>query len=158
MAVQMEEGQMSTTGSTLTHLECSNCGATYDAAALHTTCRACGKVLFAQYDLAAARRSLTPASLRERPFTLWRYRELLPVQSADNITTLGEGGTPLLAAPRLGAALDCRDLFVKDEGLNPTASFKARGLSATPAPRWPPTPPAPGCRPTSSCRTIRRAP
>jgi threonine synthase len=115
--------------STLTHLACSACGAHHPASNLQTTCRRCGKVLLAHYDLAHARRTLTPAALRERPFTLWRYAELLPVQQPANITTLGEGGTPLLDAPRLGAALGCANLLVKDEGLNPTASFKARGLS-----------------------------
>src|SRR5688572_26488555 len=100
--------------STLTHLACSACGAVHPPDQLQTICRQCGKVLLAQYDLDRARRTMTPAALRERPFTMWRYAELLPVQSAANIMTLGEGGTPLL---------------VKDEGLNPTASFKARGLS-----------------------------
>jgi threonine synthase len=116
------------TGSTMTHLACSACGAHYAADQLLTTCRACGKVLLAHYDLATARQRLTPAVLRQRPFTLWRYRELLPVQALANMVTLGEGGTPLLTAPHLGGRLGCPDLWVKDEGLNPTASFKARGL------------------------------
>jgi threonine synthase len=117
------------TGSALTHLTCSFCGERHDAAVQQTTCRVCGKVLLAQYDLVAARRTLTPAALRERPFTMWRYAELLPVQARAHVITLGEGGTPLLSAPRLGAALGCAHLLIKDEGLNPTASFKARGLS-----------------------------
>lgn len=116
------------TGSGLTHLECSHCGRQHTADQLQTICLACGKVLLAAYDLAAVRGRLTPDSLRARPFTLWRYRELLPVRAVEHIVTLGEGGTPLLPAPRLGAALGCSDLLIKDEGLNPTASFKARGL------------------------------
>lgn len=118
-----------TTLSTLIHLACSACGEVHAPDRLQTTCRRCGKVLLAHYDLDRARRTLTPAALRDRPFTMWRYAELLPVQSPANATTLGEGGTPLLAAPRLGAALGCANLLIKDEGLNPTASFKARGLS-----------------------------
>jgi threonine synthase len=117
------------TRATLTHLACSACGERHDPDVLQTTCRVCGKVLLARYDLEAARATFTPAALRERPFTMWRYEELLPVRAAEHVTTLGEGGTPLLPAPRLGAALGCPDLLVKDEGLNPTASFKARGLS-----------------------------
>jgi threonine synthase len=113
----------------LTHLACSACGERHDPEVLQTTCRVCGKVLLARYDLAAARATFTPAALRARPFTLWRYEELLPVRASEHITPLGEGGTPLLPAPRLGAALGCPNLLVKDEGLNPTASFKARGLS-----------------------------
>ena len=117
------------TGSTLVDLACSACGRTLEVDALQTTCPDCGKVLLARYDLAAARASMTPEALRTRPFTLWRYAELLPTRRTEFVTTLGEGGTPLLAAPRLGRTLGCADLFVKDEGLNPTASFKARGLS-----------------------------
>ncbi|MCC6627606.1 MAG: threonine synthase [Chloroflexi bacterium] len=118
-----------TTLSTLTHLACSACGEVHPPDQLQTTCRRCGKVLLAHYDLDRARRTLTPAALRDRPLTMWRYAELLPVQQTANVTTLGEGGTPLLTAPRLGAALGCANLLIKDEGLNPTASFKARGLS-----------------------------
>ncbi|MAG34864.1 MAG: threonine synthase [Dehalococcoidia bacterium] len=115
--------------SALTHLECSACGERHDADILQTTCRQCGLVLFARYDLDAVRRSLSPEALAGRPATLWRYHELLPVRNADRVTSLGEGYTPLLPAQRLGPALGCRDLYVKDEGLNPTGTFKARGLA-----------------------------
>ena len=89
------------TRSTLTHLACSACGERHEPDVLQTICRACGKVLLAHYDLEAARATFTPAALRERPFTMWRYEELLPVRSTEHVTTLGEGGTPLLprAAP-----------------------------------------------------------
>ena len=114
--------------STLTHLECSACGEHHDADVLQTTCHRCGLVLFARYDLDAVRRSLAPAALAQRPATLWRYHEVLPVRAPEHVPSLGEGYTPLLPAQRLGAALGCRALYVKDEGVNPTGTFKARGL------------------------------
>ena len=113
----------------LTHLECTRCGETYGADRLMTTCPACGKVLFARYDLDEAARTLTREALAARPWHLWRYREILPVQDAATAPSLGEGGTPLHEAPRLARALGYRRLLVKDESLNPTGSFKARGLA-----------------------------
>jgi threonine synthase len=118
---------MPTPASQLSHLECTACGRRADADRLHTVCPACGKVLYARYDLEAARRALPREALRDREPTLWRYRELLPVRAAAAVVTLGEGMTPLLPVPRLGAALGCSSLLVKEEGLNPTGSFKARG-------------------------------
>jgi threonine synthase len=118
------------TESSLTHLQCSNCGRGEDPARLQTTCPACGKVLFARYDLATAGKTLTRESLRQRDATMWRYREVMPVQDPAHIVSLGEGFTPLLPAQSLGKALGCSQLYVKEEGLNPTGSFKARGLSA----------------------------
>jgi threonine synthase len=118
---------MSGPASQLSHLECTACGRREDADRLHTVCPACGKVLYARYDLAAARRVLPRDALRDREATLWRYRELLPVRAAAAIVTLGEGMTPLLPLPRVGKALGCSALLVKEEGLNPTGSFKARG-------------------------------
>ncbi|MDQ3655045.1 MAG: threonine synthase [Chloroflexota bacterium] len=112
----------------LTHLECTACGATYPVDQLIKTCPACGKVLYARYDLDGAARSMTKEALAERPWNLWRYAEIMPVQDRANALTLGEGGTPLLAAPRLGRSIGLPNLLVKDEGLNPTGSFKARGL------------------------------
>src|SRR5262249_6708126 len=84
----------------------------------------------ARYDLDAVRRVLPRDALSGREPSLWRYRELLPVRDASRIVTLGEGMTPLLPAPRLGAALGCPALWVKDEGVNPTGSFKAGGGAA----------------------------
>ena len=118
------------TKSWLTHLQCTNCDATYSAEELHTTCTACGKVLFARYDLEAIKHELTPDLLRQRPATMWRWTELMPVRDEANITTLGEGGTPLLRAEGIEKALGARSVYIKEEGLNPTGSFKARGLSA----------------------------
>ncbi len=112
----------------LTHLECTNCGATYAADERHTLCPACAKVLYPRYDLRAAGKALTREALARRPFTLWRYHEVLPVRDPANVVTLGEGGTPLLPLARFGAAVGVPGLMAKDEGLNPTGSFKARGL------------------------------
>ena len=114
----------------LTHLACTACGLSHDAAVPQNVCTACGKPLFPQYNLAAAGRTLTKAVLHDRAPTMWRYREVLPVRSDADIVTLGEGLTPLLPAPRLGAKHGMGRLFIKDESLNPTQSFKARGMSA----------------------------
>ena len=122
-------GTLASGRSTLTHLECSNCGATYPHDRLATTCPACGKVLLARYDLAAAKETMTPAALRERPWNLWRYTEILPVQDVAAAPSLGEGGTPLHEAPALARDFGFDRLLIKDEGLNPTGSFKARGLA-----------------------------
>ena len=86
----------------------------------------CGKPLFARYDLKQAAETLNLKNLSSRARTLWRYAEVLP---AGEPVTLGEGMTPLLAAPRLGASMGLQHLYVKDEGLNPTGSFKARGMT-----------------------------
>ncbi len=120
------------TGSTITHLECTYCGKEYSAAELHNLCPACGKVLYARYDLAKAGERLKKEMLKEREATLWRYRELLPVLYQENIVSLGEGWTPLLDTPRLAqaAGMGSGNLLVKDEGQNPTGSFKARGMTA----------------------------
>ncbi len=113
----------------LTHLACTACGLEHAATVPQNLCTACGKPLFARYDLAAAARTLTKESLRARVKSLWRYREVLPVKSDADIVTLGEGCTPLLPAPRLGAKHGMKQLFIKDEAQNPTASFKARGMA-----------------------------
>ncbi|MDI3339730.1 MAG: threonine synthase [Sphaerobacter sp.] len=118
------------TRSYLTHLECTACGETYRADQLLTTCPSCGKVLFARYDLEAAAREMTPEALAGRPWNLWRYREIMPVQDPRYALTLGEGGTPLLPVARLGRLLGYDRLLLKDDGQNPTGSFKARGLCA----------------------------
>ena len=116
--------------SALTHLECSICGARHSCGELQTVCRGCGRALFARYDLGRARATLTREAVAGRPATMWRYAEVLPASELAAAVSLGEGMTPLLAAPRLGAELGCGALLVKDEGGNPTGSFKARGVAA----------------------------
>ena len=114
----------------LTHLECTYCGRRWPADEPARTCLECGKVLYPRYDLDAARSGFDRAVLRERPATMWRYFEVLPVRDEENIVSLGEGFTPIIEAKRLGQTLGARSIYIKDEGINPTASFKARGLSA----------------------------
>ncbi|MBU6335185.1 MAG: threonine synthase [Chloroflexi bacterium] len=115
--------------STLSHLRCSACAATYSADVLHNLAPCCGRPLLACYDLERAARSLTPAALAARRPGLWRYREVLPVRDDRFIHDLGEGGTPLLDSPRLAARLGCAAVRIKDESRNPTGSFKARGMA-----------------------------
>lgn len=116
--------------STLTHLECGMCGTIYDAQRLWNVCPACGKPLLARYDLERAAQTLTAEALQSRPPTMWRYAEVLPVQDPTKRLSLGEGWTPLVHATRLGKQIGCSNTWIKDESLNPTGSFKARGLSA----------------------------
>jgi threonine synthase len=113
--------------SALDHLECPRCGATHDATVLQGLCPLCASPLLARYDLSEVR--ATPAEVGARPPDLWRYHELLPVSGPDHVVTLGEGMTPLLPARRLGAELGIERLLVKDDGLLPTGSFKARGAA-----------------------------
>ncbi|HYT03873.1 MAG TPA: threonine synthase [Gemmatimonadales bacterium] len=108
-------------------LECSACGTTRDADGLPTVCE-CGQPYLVRYHVAPSPE--TKSLLRERRWTMWRYWEWLPLAGGERPVTLGEGGTPLLAAPRLGATYGLPGLRVKDEGTNPTGSFKARGLAA----------------------------
>ncbi len=110
----------------LTYLECTACGLRHDWARLQNLCTACGKPLFAIVDLEAAARGIAREKLATRERSLWRYRELLPLPENAEPISLGEGGTPLLRAK---AFADDVDLWIKDESLNPTQSFKARGMS-----------------------------
>jgi threonine synthase len=116
------------TSSRLTHLECPECGIRYDADTVHGLCH-CGSPLFARYDLTAAAAAVTPADIAARAPTLWRYRELLPVRDPAYIISLGEGMTPLLPLRRLGKRYDLPGLLMKDDGLLPTGTFKARGAA-----------------------------
>ena len=114
----------------LSHLECTYCEATFSADEPHRTCAECAKVLYPRYDLRAAGRELPRESLIGRPASMWRYFEVLPVRDEASVITLGEGFTPVLKAERLGREMGLRDVYIKDESINPTASFKARGMSA----------------------------
>ncbi|HKD98138.1 MAG TPA: threonine synthase [Micromonosporaceae bacterium] len=112
----------------LTDLECPRCGRHHDAHRPANLCD-CGSPLLARYDLDAVARAVSPDDFAARGPDLWRYRELLPVGDPAHVVTLGEGYTPLLPAPRYGASVGVPGLMVKDEGLIPTGSFKARGAA-----------------------------
>ena len=114
----------------LSHLQCTETGETYSADEPHSLSPGAQKVLYPRYDLDAARREVDRASFAGRPRGMWRYFELMPVRDESNVVTLGEGSTPMLRARNLERTLDARTLYIKDEGVNPTGSFKARGLSA----------------------------
>ena len=114
---------------TLTHLECSLCHKHHDASIAHNLCD-CGGPLLVRYDLDKVRESWNREWIPNGPSSMWRYAPVLPVSKPVNIISLGEGMTPLVKTQRLGAKLGLPKLWVKDEGVNPTGSFKARGLSA----------------------------
>jgi threonine synthase len=116
----------------LSHVECSVCHRQFDADQLQTICPCCARPLLAQYNFADIARHITRDDIARRDATMWRYHELLPVREAQHVVTLGEGMTPLLATPRLAPITLEREarLLIKDEGQNPTGSFKARGMAA----------------------------
>ncbi|HSQ78955.1 MAG TPA: threonine synthase [Candidatus Bathyarchaeia archaeon] len=118
------------TGSFLSHLECGLCGERLEADRLWNLCPRCGKPLLARYDLDEAKAKISREAIAGREPTMWRYRELMPVRDDAFKLSLGEGFTPLERVARLEAEVGLAPVYVKDEGLNPTGSFKARGLSA----------------------------
>ena len=107
------------------HLECHECGSIYDKNEIQTYCKVDDQPLMAQYDLSKC----DPYDLIEPRNDMWRYSALLPIDKSENRLELGEGGTPLLKLKKLGSQYDCNNLYVKDEGFNPSGSFKARGIS-----------------------------
>ncbi|SDS35486.1 threonine synthase [Nocardioides scoriae] len=112
----------------LSHLECSATGERLDADVVQGV-SAAGKPLLARYDLDAVRQAVTPEEIASRPHDLWRYHEVLPVRDPAHVTSLGEGMTPIVPLPTYGAAIGLPHLVMKDEGLVPTGSFKARGAA-----------------------------
>lgn len=113
----------------LTDLSCTACGRRDEWRRLQNLCQVCHKPLFVEYDLGAVRKSVRRDSLAAREKSLWRYRELLPLPLEIEPVSLGEGGTPLLSAGRFGRQVGLTNLWIKDEGQNPTQSFKARGMA-----------------------------
>ena len=114
----------------LKHLECSECGHIFDAKQVHNLCPDCDAPLWARYDLDRAKAELDRDAFAMRPASLWRWRELLPIDDPARRVDLGEGGTPMLRIERVGRALGLTALWVKDEGRNTTGSLKARGMAA----------------------------
>ena len=123
---------MISTGSMFSHIECTSCKKTFSKDEILKLCPVddCGKVLFPKYDLDFAKSRKSIDDLKNREPNMWRYKEFLPVNFEENIITLGEGFTPILDAKNLALDLGINKLLIKDESLNPTSSFKARGLSA----------------------------
>ncbi len=113
----------------LTHLECSACKTLHDHGRAQSVCGACGQPLLARYDLGYLREKLSRDDLNGREASMWRYREVLPVLRRENIVSLKEGFTPVMRMERLAKETGLRHLMVKEEAVNPTGSFKARGLS-----------------------------
>ncbi len=158
--------------SNVTHLEAAIDGTRLPHTELQTLQE--GRPLWVRYDLDAVKTTMTKEVVASREPTMWRYRELLPVDDDSKIASLGEGMTPMLRCDRLGAALGLRNLWVKDESQLPTGSFKSRGLAmavsranelgvttvAIPtagnaAARWRRTQRGSGSTPTSSCPPTR---
>jgi len=119
------------TGSMLSHLECTYCGEVFSANKINKLCSSndCGKVLFPRYEIDSSKGKKILSDLSDRKPNMWRYKEFMPVRDEKNIVTLGEGFTPILECERLSYELGA-NIILKDEGLNPTSSFKARGLSS----------------------------
>ncbi|MCC7233902.1 MAG: threonine synthase [Bryobacterales bacterium] len=113
---------------TLSHLECSLCKKRHERGEAHNLC-SCGGPLLVRYDLQKARENWSREWLAGSPSSMWRYAPVLPVARPESVVSLGEGFTPLVRADRLGAKIGAKNLWVKDEGVNPTGSFKARGMS-----------------------------
>ncbi|MBI4875848.1 MAG: threonine synthase [Acidobacteria bacterium] len=113
---------------TLTHLECSRCSRRHEAGKVWNLCE-CGGPLVVRYDLERARQGWSRDWVNNGPTTMWRYAPVLPVAKPAAMISLGEGMTPLVRVPRLGERLGAKDLWLKDDGVNPTGSFKARGLA-----------------------------
>ncbi|MFC3420376.1 threonine synthase [Salinicoccus hispanicus] len=112
----------------VSHLYCPKCSSTFDTKNQHQLCT-CGSPLLVAYDMEGIAEHLEPGHLKERKADLWRYHELLPVEDESNVVSLGEGMTPLVHLPRLGVDMSLENLYIKDEGLVPTGSFKARGAA-----------------------------
>ncbi|UCF19528.1 MAG: threonine synthase [Gemmatimonadota bacterium] len=111
-------------------LHCSRCGWQRDPEGTPGVCEVCGAPLLVDYPLEQLAEHFRPESVEGRPWTMWRYREVMPLAVDEHPISLGEGGTPLVGIPRLAQRAGVAEVWIKDEGLNPTASFKARGMSA----------------------------
>ena len=113
-----------------THLECPTCKQSFSSEKLQSFCHECQSPILAQYDLTSAKDRMDRDEIKIRPPGMWRWHELLPVENLSQLSSLGEGNTPLLALDNLQSIPDSKNVWVKDESINPTGSFKARGLSA----------------------------
>jgi threonine synthase len=113
----------------VTHQECINCGTRYDLNDIIYFCRKCGDILEVKYDLEELQRKLEKSNWRNIPLSVWRYKDLMPIEDFSKIVSLNEGGTGLHSCHKLGKQLGLLQLYVKNEGENPTGSFKDRGMT-----------------------------
>jgi len=112
----------------LSFIECAKCGEKYSSKIPLNLCH-CGGPLLARYDLKAIKEKVDKSIFKTRNKGLWRFKELLPIEEEKNIVSLGEGDTPIIQAKKLGKVIGLENLYIKDEGLNPTGTFKARGAT-----------------------------
>ena len=113
----------------VTHLECPKCKTKFNHRELHQLCQECNSPLLVRYDLKMVKEEFKKEQLNARCCNLWRYRELLPIEKHSNVVSLGEVMTPILKLEKVGAILGLKNLYLKDEGLNPGGSFKSRGAA-----------------------------
>ncbi|MHA1124126.1 MAG: threonine synthase [Candidatus Heimdallarchaeota archaeon] len=117
--------------SLITELECTNCGKKFPENKVINLCDSCGKVLYARYDLEQAKETLTKEAIQKRNvYNIWRWHEIMPVKEEKHRISLGEGWTPIVRVDNFGKANDLSNVYIKDEGQNPTGTFKSRGLCA----------------------------
>jgi len=113
----------------MTHQECINCGTKYDINDIVYFCRKCGDILEVKYDFAELSQKLDKSDWRNVPLSVWRYKDFMPIEDVSKIVSLNEGGTGLHSCHKLGKKLGLMQLYVKNEGENPTGSFKDRGMT-----------------------------
>src|SRR3972149_8133529 len=113
----------------MTYQECINCGSKYSINEIVYFCKKCGDLLEIKYDTSELKKALREDKWREAPLSVWRYRDFMPIHDFSKIVSLNEGGTGLHRCQRLGKQLGIRQLYVKNEGENPTGSFKDRGMT-----------------------------
>lgn len=113
----------------MSHQECINCHTKYDIDDIVYFCRKCGDILEIKLDFAGLAETLKRGDWKKVPLSVWRYRDFMPIHESTKIVTLSEGGTGLHRSQRLGEELGLKNLYVKNEGENPTGSFKDRGMT-----------------------------
>jgi len=113
----------------VTHQECINCKTTYGIDEIVYFCKKCGDILEIKFDFKELAQTLKDSDWKTKPLSVWRYRDFMPIHEATKVVTLSEGGTGLHRSERLGAELGLKNLYVKNEGENPTGSFKDRGMT-----------------------------
>ncbi|MCP4763334.1 MAG: threonine synthase [archaeon] len=128
---KLRKNQLKNEESCIIDLICTNCGKKFNADEKQNLCNSCGKVLYPNYDLEKAKETISKESIQNRKiYNIWRLNEIMPVKNAKYRITLGEGWTPIISLGNYGQKIGLNSLFIKDEGQNPTGTFKSRGLCA----------------------------